>query len=76
MLRLYDPDHNFTALTAQMELATAAKLQAELAGMIAKKMQDPTFQYRPRLYEEKDIPLMTIKGIGPDGEAILEEVPR
>jgi hypothetical protein len=37
MLRRYDPDHNFNALTAQMGLETAETLQRELAGIIAKK---------------------------------------
>lgn len=73
MLRLYDPNQNFTALTAQMDLATAAKLQQELSAIIAKKMQDPTYQYRPRLYDPKDIPSMEIVGVNEDGVAIIKE---
>ena len=47
MMRLYDPDHNFTVLTAQMDLETAEKLQRELAKIIAKKRENPDYQYRP-----------------------------
>ncbi len=74
MLRLYDPTQNFTALTAQMDLATAAKLQQELSAIIAKKIQDPTFQHRPQLYDAKDIPSMEIIGVDEDGIAIMKEV--
>ena len=76
MLRLYDPDHNFTALTAQMDMATAAKLQQELAAIITKKLEDPTFKHRPRLYDPKDIPTMRFIGIDENGTAIVEEVPK
>ncbi len=74
LLRLYDPDHNFTALTAQMDLETAAKLQQELAAIIAKKRQDPTFQHRPQLYESKDIPTKRVVGVDDKGTAIVEKV--
>ena len=47
MMRLYDPDHNFTALTAQMDLETAEKLQRQLANIIAKKRTTQTIRYRP-----------------------------
>jgi hypothetical protein len=56
MLRLYDPNENFTALTAQMDLETAEKLQRELADLIAKKRQNPEFQYVPQLYDSSLIP--------------------
>ena len=56
MMRLYDPDHNFTALTAQMDLATAEKLQRELADIIAKKRKNADYQYRPQLYDSSLIP--------------------
>lgn len=75
LLRLYDPDHNFTALTAQMDLATAAKLQQELAEVIAKKSADPNFQHRPQLYDPRMIPMRRIVGIDARGKVILEDVP-
>ena len=56
MMRLYDPDQNFTALTAQMDLATAEKLQRELADIIAKKRKNADYQYRPQLYDSSLIP--------------------
>ena len=56
MMRLYDPDHNFTALTAKMDLATAEKLQRELADIIAKKRKNADYQYRPQLYDSSLIP--------------------
>ncbi|MEO8270931.1 MAG: hypothetical protein ABI557_14505 [Aureliella sp.] len=56
MLRLYDPNENFTALTAQMDLETAEKLQRELADLIAKKRQSAEFQYVPQLYDPSLIP--------------------
>jgi uncharacterized protein len=74
MLRLYDPDHNFTALTAQMDLATAAKLHHELGEMLAKKREDPSFQHRPRLYDPKDIPTKRFVGVDEDGNVIVEDV--
>ncbi|WDI45151.1 hypothetical protein [Bremerella sp. P1] len=74
MLRLYDPEHNFTALTAQMDLATATKLQQELSAIIEKKRQNPAFQYRPKHYDAKDIPRMEFIGVDKDGVAILREV--
>ena len=46
-IRLYDPNENFTAITAQMDLETAEKLQRELADIIAKKRQNPDFQHKP-----------------------------
>lgn len=73
MLRLYDPDQNSTVLTAQMDLATAAKLQQELAEIVVKKLQDPTYQHHPQLYDSKDIPKMEIIGVDEHGYAILEE---
>jgi hypothetical protein len=72
MLRLYDPDHNFTALTAQMDLATAAKLHRELGDIIVKKLQDAEYQHRPRLYDPKDIPTGRFKGIDKNGGAVIE----
>lgn len=74
LLRLYDPEKNSTALTAQMELATAIKLQQELAVIITKKQQDPTFQHRPQLYEAQDIPRVEIIGVDEEGVAILKNV--
>lgn len=56
MLRLYDPNENFTALTAQMDLETAEKLQRELADIIAKKRRNPEFQYVPSLSDPSLIP--------------------
>lgn len=74
MLRLYDPKQNFTALTAQMDLATATKLQQELSEIIAQKTNDPAFQHRPQLYDSKHIPTMEITGVDEDGVAIIKEV--
>jgi hypothetical protein len=56
MLRLYDPDENFTSVLAQMDLETAEKLQRELGDIIAKKRQNPDFQYQPQLYDPSLIP--------------------
>ncbi|SMP79824.1 hypothetical protein SAMN06265222_1385 [Neorhodopirellula lusitana] len=72
MLRLYDPNHNSTALTAQMDLGTAEKLQRELAEIIAKKRENPAFQHRPKLYVPSMIPTGRLMGINKDGEAIIE----
>ena len=76
MLRLYDPDHNFTALTAQMDLETADKLQRELGEIIAKKRENPGFQHRPKLYDPSMIPTGRLTGIKNDGEAIIEFEPK
>ena len=76
MVRLHDPDHNFTALTAQLDLATAEQLQRDLANIIAKKHQNPNFQHRPQLYDSKLIPTGRIKGVTDDGEAIVELEPK
>jgi len=72
MLRLYDPDENFTAITAQMDLETAEKLQRELADIIAKKRQDPNFHHKPKLYDPSLIPTGDIIGIDENGVAIIE----
>lgn len=76
MLRLYDPHHNFTAVSAQMDLETAEKLQRELARMIAKKRENPDFQYRPNLYDPSMIPTGRLKGFQGNGEAIIEIEPQ
>ncbi|WP_218933666.1 hypothetical protein [Rubripirellula lacrimiformis] len=76
MLRLYDPDHNFTAITAQMDLETAEKLRQELAEIIAKKRENPSFQHRPKLYDADMIPAGQLKGINEQGEAIIELEPK
>jgi len=76
MMRLYDPDQNFTALTAQMDLETAEKLQRELGDIIAKKRQNADYQYRPQLYDSSLIPTGRITGIDNNGEAIIELEPR
>lgn len=73
-LRLHDPDHNFSAFMAQMDLATTAKLHHELGNIIIKKLQDPNYQYRPQLYRPDQIPRKRIIGIDAKGTAILEEV--
>lgn len=72
MLRLYDPDHNFTALTAQMDLETAQKLQRELADVIGKKRQNPDYQHRPQLYDPSLIPTGQVKGVDTNGQLIIE----
>ena len=72
MLRLHDPDHNSTAITAQMDLATASKLHQELGNIIVRKLQDPDYQFRPRLYDPKDIPTGRIVGVDKKGVAIIE----
>ncbi len=72
MLRLYDPDQNFTALTAQMDLATAARLHHELGDLLVKKLQDPGYQQRPQLYDPKTLPRGRFKGIDKNGTAIIE----
>jgi hypothetical protein len=71
-LRLYDPDHNFTALTAQMDLATADKLQQQLATIVAMKRRDPTFQHRPQLYAPRDIPQKRLSGVDGSGKPNFE----
>ena len=76
MMRLYDPNHNFTALTAQMDLETAEKLQRELADIIAKKRQNPDYQYRPQLYDSRLVPSGRLKGIDRDGNAMIELEPK
>lgn len=75
MLRLYDPDQNFTALTAQMDLTTAAKLHHELGEVIIKKLQDPDYQHRPQLYDPATLPRGRLKGIDQNGTAIIELEP-
>lgn len=72
MLRLYDPDQNLTALTAQMDLDTAERLQRRLAEIVAKKRADPDYQYRPQLYEASLIPTGRFKGVDENGEATIE----
>lgn len=76
MLRLYDPDQNFTAMTAQLDLETADRLQRELADIVAKKRQDSEYQYRPQLYDSSMIPTGRIKGIDSDGQAIIALEPK
>jgi|JI9StandDraft_2_1071091.scaffolds.fasta_scaffold26849_6 hypothetical protein len=76
MLRLYDPHQNFTALTAQLDLETAERLQRDLADIIAKKRQDPDFQHRPQLYDSSRIPVGRLKGIDENGQAIIELEPK
>lgn len=76
MVRLYDPDHNFTALTAQLDLETAERLQRDLADIIAKKRQDPDFQHRPQLYDSALIPTGRFKGVDANGQAIIELEPK
>ena len=76
MLRLYDPDRNFTAVTAQMDLETAEKLQRELADIIAKKRHNANYQHRPQLYDSSLIPTGRITGIESDGKAIIELEPK
>lgn len=76
MLRLYDPSQNFTALTAQMDLATAAKLHHDLGELIVNKLQNPNYQHRPQLYDPGMIPIGRFKGIDKNGQAIIELVPR
>jgi hypothetical protein len=72
VLRLYDPDQNFTALTAQMDLKTAEKLQRELADIIVKKRQNPDYQHRPQLWDASLVPTGRLKGIDDNGDAIIE----
>lgn len=72
MMRLYDPEHNFTAFTAQMDLDTAEYLQRQLADMIAKKRQSPDYQYRPQLYDSSMIPHGRITGVDDNGQATIE----
>jgi hypothetical protein len=72
MLRLYDPHRNFTALTAQMDLATAARLHRELGEIIVKKLENPNFDHRPQLYDPKLIPTGRFRGIDENGTAIIE----
>ncbi len=72
MLRLYDPDHNSTALTAQMNLATASKLHRELGAIIAKKVKDSDYRFRPQLYSSEKIPTGRIVGVDEHGVAIIE----
>jgi hypothetical protein len=76
MLRLYDPDHNFTAMTAQMDLETAENIQLQLADIIAKKRKNPGFQHRPDLYDQRKIPTLKIEDIDENGVAIIEREPK
>ena len=76
MLRLYDPNENFTALTAQMDLETAEKLQRELDDIVAKKRQNPDYQYRPQLYDPSWTPTGEIKGVNQNGQLIIELHPK
>lgn len=76
MLRLYDPDHNFTAITAQMDLETAENLQRKLAEIVAKKRENQNFQHRPKLYDPSMIPMGTITGVNENGVAIIELEPK
>ncbi len=75
MMRLYDPEHNFTALTAQLDLATAEKIQRQLADIIAEKRKNADYQYRPQLYDSSLIPTGEIKGIDRSSELIIELQP-
>ena len=75
LMRLYDLDQNSTALTAQMDLATAEKLQRELADIIAEKRKNADYQYRPQLYDSSLIPTGEIKGIDRNGELFIELKP-
>ena len=75
MMRLYDPDQNFTALTAQMNLDTAEQLQRALADIITKKRQNPGYHHRPQLYDSSLIPTGRIMGVDDNGEAIIEFEP-
>ena len=73
MLRLYDPDQPYTtALTAQMDLETAAKLHHELGGILVKKLENPNFHHRPQYYNPQKIPTGRFKGIDERGKAIIE----
>lgn len=63
MLQLYDPNENLTAISAQMDLETAEKLQRELADIIAKKRQTPSYQHRSQLYDPSLIPIGEVKGV-------------
>jgi len=72
MMRLYDPDHNFTAFTAQMDLDTAENLQRQLADIIAKKRRNPDYQHRPQLYDPSMIPTGRITGVDDNGQATIE----
>lgn len=74
LLRLHDPDHNFSCFIAQMDLATAAKLHHDLGEMLIKKLEDPGYMYKPKLYRPDQIPTKRIIGIDAKGNAILEEV--
>lgn len=76
MMRLYDPDQNFTALTAQMDLETAETLQRALADIIAKKRENAGYQYRPQLYDSSLIPVGQAKGFNGKGELIIELQPQ
>ncbi len=74
MLRLHNPNENFSAITAQMDLATAAKLHHDLGEIIIKKLQDPAFQDRPHVGSAKQgNPNRTIIGVDADGVAILKD---
>ena len=76
MVRLYDPDQNVTALTAQLDLETAERLQRDLADIIAKKRHDPDFQHRPELYDSEQIPTGRVNGVDANGQAVIELVPQ
>ncbi len=76
MMRLYDPEQNFTAFTAQMDLETAETLQRELADIIAKKRENADYQYRPQLYDSSLIPTGEITGVDDNGKVIVELHPQ
>jgi len=76
MLRLYDPNENFTAITAKLDLETAEKLQRDLADIISKKRQNPGYQNRPQLYDPSLIPTGEIKGVDKKGQLIIDLHPK
>ena len=73
MLRLYDPDRNFTAMTAQMDLPTATRLHQELGEVIAAKSRDTRYQKPFRHhYGQNLLPVGEMRGVDENGVAIIE----
>ena len=75
MLRLHDHQAQFSAMTAQMDLATAAKLHHELGEILVKKLQDPHYQNLGSLGRPQELPTKTVIGVDENGTAIMQDVP-
>jgi hypothetical protein len=74
MLRLHNPEVGFSALTAQMDLATAAKLHHDLGDVLVKKLQNPAYQDRSHVGSNKGVaPVRAALGIDSKGVAVPKD---